>query len=137
VVKLGHPIKVPPHDALLQMLYIAYGHVAWLAEEVGKLDDLSSRDSLLLITLYNSERDRWAKVAKACLDAGVAERQVRLAEDYGAMLATLFRSIFDDPALGLTAKQRAALPAVLPNHLRVLEGGARIVPRRARLSGGI
>jgi hypothetical protein len=129
MVKLGYPIEVHPLQALLQMLYISYGHVAWLSEEVGKMDDLSSRESLLLLSIYNSERDRTAKVAKACLDSGVAERQIQLAEQYGNLLANMLQAVFDDPELRMTAKQRAALPAVLPKHLRVIEGGATILPR--------
>jgi hypothetical protein len=33
--------------------------------------------------LYGEERDRAARVAKAALDAGVAERQIVLAERWG------------------------------------------------------
>ena len=131
MVKLGYPIEIHPLQALLQMLFISFGHVAWLSEEIARIDELTSRDSLLLLTIYNSERDRCAKVAKACLDAGVAERQIRLAEEYGAQLARLLQAVFDDPDLRLTAKQRAALPAVLPKHLRVIEGGSAVVPRDA------
>lgn len=37
MVKLGTPIEIHPHEALLSMLYIAAGHVAWLREEISAL----------------------------------------------------------------------------------------------------
>jgi len=46
--------------------------------------------------LYAEERDRGARVAKAALDSGVAERQVKLAETYGAALANLLRAVLND-----------------------------------------
>jgi hypothetical protein len=121
MIKLGGPIEIPPLDALLAMLYISSGHVAWLREEIAALDDLPSDDGPALLTLYGEERDRVAKVAKACLDAGVAERQVALAERYGEQLAAVLGAIFEDKELGLADKQRAALPAVLRRHLFALE----------------
>lgn len=121
MVKYGLPIEIEPHEALLSMLYLASGHVAWLREEVAALGDLSDFESRVLIQLYGDERDRVAKVAKAALDAGVADRQVALAERYGATLAELLRGVFADPELALTEAQRARLPDVLRRHLPRLE----------------
>jgi hypothetical protein len=132
MVKLGGPIVVQPVEALLGMLHLASGHVAWLREEIAALDDLSTPEGLALVSLYGEERDRVAKVAKACLDAGVAERQVRLAEAYGAALAELLKAVFADPALDLRPKQRAQVPAVLRRHLGTAEGDA-LVTSRSRL----
>jgi hypothetical protein len=67
------------------------------------------------------ERDRVARVGKACLDAGVAERQVKLAEQYGSALANLLRSVFNDRELAMTDSQRERLPDVLRRYLGALE----------------
>lgn len=83
MVKLGLPVAVDPTEALLQMLYHAAGHVSWLREEIAASEDLSKFETRVIVELYADERDRVAKVAKAALDAGVAERQVKLAEKYG------------------------------------------------------
>ena len=122
MIKLGMPVEVEPHEALLSMLYLASGHVAWLREEIGGTDDLGTFEARVLVELYGTERDRVAKVAKAALDAGVNERQVAVAERYGAQLADFIKSVFDDPELGLTHVQREQLPAVLRRHLVTLRG---------------
>ena len=129
MVKLGRAVEMHPTEALLSMLHLASGHVAWLREEIARLDDLSSGEGPALVTLYGEERDRVAKVAKACLDAGVAERQIRLAEQYGSALADVLGAVFADPELGLAREQRAVLPDVLRRHLVAIEGGRR--PLRA------
>jgi hypothetical protein len=77
-----------------------------------------------LTRLYGEERDRVARVAKAALDAGVAERQVALAERYGSAIAVVLRAIFSDPELGLTRAQQRLLPTVLSRHLNAVEGRA-------------
>jgi hypothetical protein len=123
MVKFGEPIKVHPTEALLAMLHLSSGHVAWLREEIAALDDLGTFEAQVITNLYAEERDRVARVAKACLDSGVAERQVKLAETYGAALANLLRAVFNDRELGITAAQRERLPDVLRRYLGALEGG--------------
>jgi hypothetical protein len=117
MVKLGMPVEVHPHEALLQMLYLASGHVAWLREEVGGTDDLGTFEARVLVQLYGEERDRVAKIAKAALDAGVQERQVALAERYGSVLADFVRGVFQDAELALTPAQHERLPDLLRRHL--------------------
>ena len=70
-----------------------------------------------------------ARIAKMALDAGVAERQVRMAEKYGTQLAKVIQDIFMDAELALTPAQRAALPALLRRHLVA----ASTTPTPARL----
>ena len=127
MVKLGMPIEVHPHEALLSMLYLASGHVAWLRETVGATDDLGTFEARVLVQLYGEERDRVAKIAKAALDAGVAERQVVLAERYGSVLADFMRGIFEDRELALTASQQARLPDLLRRHLFRLDERRELV----------
>jgi hypothetical protein len=122
MVKLGAPVELPPIDALLAMLSIASGHVRWLRAEIAELESLSGEEAPALLSLYAEERDRVARVAKACLDAGVAERQVKLAEQYGEALAAVLAAIFDDPDLSLAEDRRRALPSVVRRHLLTFEG---------------
>jgi hypothetical protein len=121
MVKLGMPIEVHPHEALLQVLYLASGHVAWLKAEIGALEDLGTFEARVMTQLYGEERDRVAKVAKAALDAGVAERQVALVEQYSRQLADLLQAIFDDPELALAATQRERLPGVVRRHIGMID----------------
>lgn len=73
-----------------------------------------------MVKLESEERDRCGHFAKLAVAAGLAERQVRLAEQQGAMLAAVIRAILGDPDLGLTAQQNAAAPAVVARHLRLV-----------------
>jgi hypothetical protein len=69
--------------------------------------------------------DRLAKFSKMALDAGVAERQVQLAERYGETIAASYEVLID--GLELTAAQRKKLRVLIPNALAVLEGTATLV----------
>lgn len=73
-----------------------------------------------LVVLEAGERDRCARFAKLALDAGIAERQVRLAEQQGALVADAIGRILD--ALGLTAEQQALVGVVVPRELRAIAG---------------
>jgi hypothetical protein len=57
----------------------------------------------VFVVMYDDERDRLVKWAKACRDAGVDERRVRLAEEQGRLLADAFRSVLDGFVAGLLA----------------------------------
>lgn len=68
--------------------------------------------------LESDERDRCANFATKAVAAGLAERQVRLAEQQGAMLASVIKAVLDD--LGLTPEQAARVPEVAARHLRAV-----------------
>jgi hypothetical protein len=76
-----------------------------------------------LVTLEAQERDRAAGMAAKAVAAGLATRQVELAERQGALVADLIRALFADPELGLTVEQAARAPQVAARHLRALAGG--------------
>lgn len=69
-----------------------------------------------LAQLEAAERDRCANFATKAVAAGLAERQVRLAEKQGAMIAQVIKAILDD--LGLTADQQQRAPEIAARHLR-------------------
>lgn len=116
-LEFGGQIDIEPVEALLTVLRLSAGHLAWLRSELGAHEDKTDFRGQVLMRLWNDERERVARIAKAALDAGVQERQIALAERYGEMLAELLREIFFDPGLALTMKQRAKLPSVLRRHL--------------------
>lgn len=76
-----------------------------------------------LVTLEAQERDRAAGMAAKAIAAGLATRQVELAEQQAALVAGLIRAVFADPALGLTAEQAQRAPAIAATHLRALSAG--------------
>lgn len=80
-----------------------------------------------LVQLEAQERDRAADFAVKAIKAGLAERQVRLAERQGTLLAAVLTRMLDDVTLGLSAEQRLAFPAAMRTALAVESGEARNV----------
>lgn len=73
-----------------------------------------------LADLEAKERDRCANFAAKAVAAGLATRQVELAERQGALIAQLLLAVFDE--LDLTDAQREVAPDVLDRHLRLVAG---------------
>lgn len=74
-----------------------------------------------LAVLEAQERDRCVRYAKAAHDMGIADREIRLAEEQGALLAGAVQRILD--GLHLSAEQWARVPEVVPAVLREVGGG--------------
>ncbi len=141
VATYGLPREVAPDVALLEEVHRTAGHVTWLA---GKVADLSDEDLTwgvveevdkratefggtdttskavpnVWLQLYQQERKHLVLVCKAALDAGIAERQVKLAEQQGALLAGAIHRILG--RLELTRAQRTLVATVVPEELRAL-----------------
>lgn len=64
------------------------------------------------------ERDRCAKFAKLALDAGIAERQVRIAERQGALIEQVLMTAFE--RMDLSADQRQLAPAAIREALQLV-----------------
>lgn len=122
---MGEALDVDPHEALITCVRIAAGEVAYCSTQIATLEQATES------TMFGQVLDIWivtrqkalaslAKYSKMALDAGVAERQVQLAERYGEMLATLISGILGD--LELSAKQQKAAPVIVTKHLQSLEG---------------
>lgn len=81
-----------------------------------------NRDGLVtthpFVDEYQRALERRAKFAKLAIDAGVAERQVRLAERQGQLMAEAVRAILSD--LGVADHPEA--PAVVRRHLTAVAG---------------
>ena len=146
VVTYGLPREVAPDVALLEEVHRTAGHVAWLAEVVGQLEHGEVTWGLVeetdappgenggggvttkhkasvnvWVKLYQDERRHLAAVCRDALAAGIAERQVRLAEQQGALLAGAVNRILD--GLGLSPAQRELVSVVVPRELRAISGG--------------
>jgi hypothetical protein len=126
-VIMGTELQVEPHDALLMCVRISAGEVGYCSREIAKLEKASVMTPFgemlsIWITTRQKALQSLAKFSKMALDAGVAERQVQVAERYGEMLATLVSGILGD--LKLTKDQQKEAPAVVARHFQLLEGGA-------------
>ncbi len=85
----------------------------------GEGDPIKTGEYIRAITqLEANERDRAANFAAKAVAAGIAERQVRLAEREGALMAEVIRQILGD--LNLTPEQQALAVSVVPTRLRAV-----------------
>jgi hypothetical protein len=69
---------------------------------------------------YQQALERRAKFAKLCIDAGIAERQVEIAEEQARLIADVIRGILTD--LGVADRPEA--PAVVRKHLSLVRSAA-------------
>lgn len=150
---MGNPISMEPADALTWCVSIAAGEVAYLTHRIHQLDheDVIGRprtskreagegekghkdiksvelgpDALnILIAERQRAVDRLARLSKMALDAGVAERQVQLAERQGDVLVAAIEGVME--AIGLTPKQLVKLEAALPQVLLQMESGQQVM----------
>lgn len=106
---LGLPLDIDPATALLDEVRRTAGHVTWLGERIAELapndlvqgvrgirrrqgpdgDDVTTEAGPAVsvwLDLYQRERRHLVAVCAAAVAAGVAERQVRLAEQQGAQI---------------------------------------------------
>lgn len=134
------PVDIDPARALVELVQWTAGEVAYWREQVRALADedpkaltwgvvrekvggedygttLEAKPNVAYLMLTDAQ-DRLAKYATAALKAGVEERRVKLAEDQGALVAQVIRSILDQ--LNLTSDQQARVPEVVPAQLRLL-----------------
>jgi hypothetical protein len=133
VKTFGLSREIDPRDALLEEVYRTAGAVDWLAKQVQALDTASvvwgrteetdegvkhKAAPNVWVQLYQQERAHLVRVAKEAIAAGIEERKVRLAEQQGAMLASVIKAVLAD--LDLTADQQARVPEVVPRHLRAV-----------------
>lgn len=103
-------------------------------EEAGgsiETEDVEERQLNIWIRMRQACLDRLAKYSKMALDAGVAERQVRIAEQQGALIADILRAVLTDLGVSLDAPEtrsvvRKHLMAANPTpDVDVLTGAAR------------
>jgi hypothetical protein len=73
-----------------------------------------------LAQLEAQERDRCANFCRLAITAGLAERQVRVAERQGQLLAELLRAVLADPALGLSSTQVGMIPSLIRQQLSLV-----------------
>ncbi|MBA3689706.1 MAG: hypothetical protein H0W81_12915 [Chloroflexi bacterium] len=138
----GAYIEIDPLEGLLSLYQEAEWNVAVLRVAISELRPEVNHDDAIalpeqviefekggthvpaqqhvLVAMYNAERDRAAKYAKLCLDAGVEERRVKVAEGDAHRLGRAFAGALDDVAELLNDEARAALRQALGVRLREL-----------------
>jgi hypothetical protein len=116
----GSPIASDPITALLEELARTAGAVAWLELMVRDLAPEQAAASAW-VELYRQERRHLVDVAGVAVRSGIAERQVRIHEQQGALVAALILRLLDLPELELRDDQRRLARAFVSRELHVLE----------------
>lgn len=135
-VPMGTPIETDPFDALLKCIWISAGEVQYCSERIAELDPtevlvrfsesqvgdqisyVKTSTEVQLHAWIIARRhalDALARYSKMAIDAGVAERQVALAERVGGMIGSLVSAVLGE--LGLDDRQQAIAPEVVRRHL--------------------
>lgn len=118
----GVELDVDPIEALLGEVRRTAGHVSWLQERISlwsmEVNDEMPAAHTAWLQIYQYERMHLARTAKIAIDAGVAQRQVALAESQGQLLAQAINQILD--GLRLTADQKQLVPELVPQVLRAI-----------------
>jgi hypothetical protein len=162
VKTLGLPLEgQSPQQVLLDEIARTAGHVRWLGELIANLEpdsvgwgiaaeekrtgvgemetniDLTTTTKVarpsVWVELYQKERAHLVHVAKVAIQCGIAERQIKLAEEQGHMIANAFRELIEDPELALNAMQVAAARTIASKVLRAMSamtpgGGSGVRP---------
>jgi hypothetical protein len=115
--------EIDPGEALLQVVWLTAGQLAWANAEVERLagDGKVSGDAFAVLKQAELA-DRLARYSKMCLDAGIAERRLRLIERSAEHLAAAFEdaiAVFTDAS----AEQRAQAVERFTGRLAVLGSG--------------
>ena len=119
--KLGVDIlpHVTPEKALQDELNLSYALVQWYTSQT----DEDSAAWPIWQELWMNERRHLTQVIKMMLDAGIAERQVRVMETHASELATAIRKILD--ALELNEDQTRKAPGIVRNVLGSIDAVSR------------
>lgn len=131
---------VGPHEALLEEVQRTAGHVDWLRQKIAHMEENSLvqdtvKDGRKLdawVAMYQEERKILISVCNTAIRCGVAERQVKLAEEQGKLIAMMLMKFIQSDVLGLTPEQRAnAMP--LARNLLLELPSATLESQRGRI----
>ena len=127
VEAMSIPVDTSPEDALVAEVKHVAGDVRFLRDQVHALGgDLTQHVATqggggydapsVWIDLYWQAHDRLVKVCAATIKAGIAERQVRLAEQHGELVAQAIRAMLDDLGVEITPE----VQGVVRRHLEAV-----------------
>lgn len=127
------PADMSPIDILLDELKRSAGFCFWIESKMSEwTDDLielgvtnyddkgamqnAPTNEREWIAIWQAERKHLATVSKMCIDAGVTERQISLAEKQSELMFMLINEAFD--MLQLTPQQQQNVPKIMPALIR-------------------
>lgn len=132
LVRHSEPMEnVRPHQVLLWLLGQSAGQVAQLMSEVAELEDLGTEEAKVILRLFDSERDRLARIAKSCSETGVEEADVAIRRVEAELMAGALQQSAAD--IGLNPDQVKALATAWRMRSAESEGDEAEVARQAEI----
>lgn len=120
IVQSPRKAWVNPYEALLDEVRRTNSFVVLLEREVSEWDQRGGahryKAGKAVLSRYERERDRLIAVCKTAIGLGIAERQVRIAERQGELLATAAIAAVDKA--GVTQEQKQIILAEIAARLR-------------------
>lgn len=126
---MGAPKDINPLDAIIWCIRITAGEVEWLSIKISEVDEdlwiehtpLGKQMHVLQRTRADAQ-DRLVRYSSQAISLGLAERSIRLAEQFGATIARLLESVAGE--LNLNATQQKQWPQIVRKNLILLEASA-------------
>jgi hypothetical protein len=128
---LSREIDAP--TALVEELHRTAGLVSFYGFQAASLDNenlhgpvgggqfsIPKEEAHVWIRLHQEEREHFTRVAKACIECGIAERQIKLAEEQGELIARVLQGVLSD--LGVDDKPEVR--EVVRRHLTLVAAAA-------------
>ncbi len=131
IMAMAGEAEAEPSEVLLKAIRCDWGAVQYVQGRLAELNqqilEATDPDEMTLLRMqmgmwrgeYRSWVDQSAKHSKMALDAGVQERQVRLAEQIGAQFAMALRGIF--AGLDLTPAQAAKWEGLVKTNMLAID----------------
>jgi hypothetical protein len=119
---LGAPIEnITAIDAILSELWAATGHTAWLRQQIADMgeDELATPYGIVILGMYDSERDRRVAIASLAIKAGVDEAAIRIAEVQVSLLGNALSKACD--TAGVSASMRLRIGEALREELQGID----------------
>lgn len=136
-VLMGAPVDINPVDAMIWCIKLAAGEVQFFIDQLASLakadwyeETIVGKQLHVLAKEKAKAEDRLFKYSKDAIALGLAERAVRLAEQYGTTIARFIKGVLGD--LELTPEQVAMAPGIVRRHLILLQGSSPITDEDRR-----
>ncbi|HKV43853.1 MAG TPA: hypothetical protein VJT32_04150 [bacterium] len=126
---MGAPLDINPLEAIVWCIRITAGEVQWLSMKIAEADEVDWIENTIAgkqLNVFQRTRadaqDRLVRYSKEAIQLGLAERAIRMAENFGLALARLLEGIEAD--MGFNATQRKLWQQSVRKHLILLQGGS-------------
>jgi hypothetical protein len=136
IVFMGAPLDINPLDAIIWCIKITAGEIQFLGEQIAAVPPdqwiehaIIGKQMNILQRARADAQDRLVRYSKDAISLGLAERAIRMAEQFGVTIARLLEGVYQD--LELTPAQKKRWPIIVRKHLILMEGG-RVIEKEDR-----